>query len=310
MIRLKINNANKPNQTTRKKVAAYVRVSTLHDEQLNSYESQVRTYINMICSNPDYQLITIYGDHGKTGTSIHARPGFNKMLNDAFAGKINLIITKSVSRFARNTLELLVVIRKLKESGVEVFFEEQHLSSFDNKCEAYLSILSALAQEESRNISENIKWGIARKMEKGEFTLPYKRFLGYKNGKNNHPQIVKKEARIIKHIYSLFLHDVSINHICNILEKKGSKTPAGNNKWHYSTVRSILINEKYAGIAFLQKTYTPNYLDHKTAINNGELRRILVRNSHPAIINLEDYIAVQSKLRQAGIKYNSVLRFL
>lgn len=218
------------------------------------------------------------------------------MLNAARARKIDLILTKSISRFSRNTLDTLTVTRELRKIGVEVYFEEQHLSTANPACEIYLSIMASLAQEESRNLSENIKWGMTRKMERGEFTLPYKRFLGYRKGKDRRPEIIKKEAKIVQRIYWLFLNNVPINRICSILEKKGVKAPSGGTHWHYSTIRSILTNEKYAGVALLQKTYTPDYITHKSESNNQIIRQYLVENSHPAIINAEDWKKVQEKL--------------
>lgn len=277
------------------RVAAYIRVSTTRDGQTRSYSAQFDAYRKKIQSNPHWEFVDVFGDRGRSGTD-HNRPNFNNMLDAARAGKINLILTKSISRFSRNVLDVLILTRELRELGVEVYFEEQHLSTIDPKCEMYLSIMASLAQEESRNLSENIKWGIVRRMEKGEFTLPYKRFLGYKKGKDGRPEIIKKEARVVKHIYWLFLNGVPINRISSILEKKGVKAPGGGLHWHYSTVYSILTNEKYAGIALLQKTYTPDYLTHKSVRNNRAVRQYLVENSHPAIIAVEDWKKVQEKL--------------
>lgn len=287
---------SKYNNTHKLRVAAYIRVSTTQDEQSGSYLAQFDAYRKMILSNPNWKFVSVFGDKGRSGTSINHRPGFNSMLASARARKIDLILTKSISRFSRNVLDILTITRELRKLDIEVYFEEQHLSTADPKYEIFLSIMASLAQEESRNLSENIRWGIVRKMEKGDFTLPYKRFLGYKKGKDGRPEIVKKEAKIIKHIYWLFLNDVPINRICRIMEKKHVKAPGGGTHWHYSTVRSILTNEKYAGLALLQKTYTPDYLTHKSIPNNFAIRQYLVENSHPAIIDMEDWKKVQEKL--------------
>lgn len=253
------------NKTSRKlRVAAYIRVSTPHDEQASSYLAQFRVYQEKIQSHPNWEFTGIFGDQGKSGTNISHRHDFNNMLNAARARKVDLILTKSISRFSRNTLDTVTVTvtRELRKIGVEVYFEEQHLSTANPAYEIYLSIMASLAQEESRNLSENIKWGMTRKMERGEFTLPYKRLLGYRKGKDGRPEIIKKEAKIVQRIYWLFLNNVPIIRICSILEKKGAKAPGGGMHWHYSTIRSILTNEKYAGVALLQKTYTPDRLYH------------------------------------------------
>lgn len=212
-----------------------------------------------------------------------------------------MILVKSVSRFSRNTLDTLAITRNLRKLGVEVYFEEQHLSSLDPKCEMMLSIMAGLAQDESRNLSENIKWGIKRKMEKGELVLPYKRFLGYKKGKNGRPEIVKREARVVREIYQLFLGGMSINRIANYLKRMNRKSPAGG-IWRYHTVLNILTNEKYAGIALLQKTYVQDYLIHKTCRNTGELQKYLIRHSHPAIIDIETFKQAQVELKRRGYK--------
>lgn len=196
---------------------------------------QTEFYREYISSRPTWQLVDIYGDAGRSGTTTKHRPEFERLLKDAMEGHIDLILTKSISRFSRNTLDALVVTRSLRKLGVEVYFEEQHLSSIDPKCEIVLSIMAGLAQEESRNLSENIKWGLQRKMEKGEFSLPYARFLGYRKGKNGRPEIVKREARIVREIYQLFLGGMSVNRIASYLRRMDRKSPAGG-VWRYNTV--------------------------------------------------------------------------
>ena len=187
-------------------------------------------------------------------------------------------------------------MRELKLIGVEIFFEKESLSSFDPKCEMLLSILASLAQEESHNLSENIKWGILRKMENGDFALPYARFLGYRKGRDGRPEIIPKEARVIQRIYWLYLNGVPINRIAVILTKKKTPAPGGGCRWHWSTVYSILTNEKYMGDALLQKTYTPNFLTHKSMVNNRAIRQYYVENSHPAIVDKETWKLVQKKI--------------
>lgn len=281
----------------KKRVAAYIRVSTLRDEQADSLDLQAKHFHDLIKSHQDWQFVKTYIENGRSGTNISSRKAFCEMIKDAQTGKIDLILVKSISRFSRNTLDLLEMVRTLKTSDVELFFEVERLSSFDPKSEMMLSIMASLAQEESRNLSENIKWGIARKMEKGEFTLPYSRFLGYKKGRNGRPEIVRSEAKIVKRIYWLFLNGVSISRIAKILTGKGIPAPGGGKKWHYSTIKSILTNEKYKGEALLQKTYVEDYLTHKSVLNNRAIRQYYITDSHPAIISPEDWQKVQEKLR-------------
>jgi len=199
-------------------------------------------------------------DEGISATSIKKRDGFNKMVADALAGKIDLIITKSVSRFARNTVDTLTTVRKLKEKGVEVYFEKENIYTLDSKGELLITIMSSLAQDESRNISENTTWGKRKQIADGKISLPYAHFLGYEKGDNGLPRIVESEAKIVKLIYSLYLQGKTHNIIAKHLTEKGIPTPAGKQKWSISTVMSILQNEKYKGDAMLQKHFTVDYL--------------------------------------------------
>ena len=192
---------NTPQQ--KRRVAAYARVSTDSDEQLSSYEAQVDFYTRHIKSNPEWEFVAVYTDEGVTGTNTKKREGFNRMVEDALAGKIDLILTKSISRFARNTVDTLTTIRSLKEKGIEVYFEKENIYTLDAKGEVMLTIMSSLAQEESRSISENVIWGKRRSMEEGKVSLAYSRFLGYEKGPDGILQIVEEEAKIIRKIYSL-----------------------------------------------------------------------------------------------------------
>ena len=192
-------------QYPKKRVAAYARVYTDSDEQLSSYEAQVNFYTNHIAGNPDWEFVAVYTDEGITGTNTKKREGFNRMVADALNGKIDLILTKSVSRFARNTVDTLTTIRKLKEKGVEVYFEQQNIYTLDGKGEILITIMSSLAQEESRSISENVTWGKKKSMEDGKVSLAYKNFLGYEKGDNGLPKIVEEQAKIVRLIYRLFL---------------------------------------------------------------------------------------------------------
>lgn len=281
----------------RLRVAAYARVSTEQDEQQSSYEAQVDYYTRYIQSNPAWEFISVFSDEGITGTSIKNRDGFNRMINLALSGGIDLILTKSISRFARNTVDTLQTVRKLKAIGVEVIFEKENLHTLDPKCEMILTIFSSLAQEESRSISENIRWGHRKNMADGKVSLPYSSFLGYRKGADGRPEIVEEEATIVRKIYSMFLEDYTINEIARYLTSQSIPTPRGKSVWSVSTIRSILGNEKYMGNALLQKTYTVDYLTKEKRKNSGELPQYLIEYSHDPIIDTETFERVQAKIK-------------
>ena len=235
----------------------------------------------------------IYTDEGISATNTKKRDGFNRMIQDALDGKIDLIVTKSVSRFARNTVDTLTTVRKLKDHGVEVYFEKENIYTFDTKGELLITIMGSLAQEESRSISENTTWGQRKRFADGKVSLPYKKFLGYERGENGIPQIVEKEAKIVKMIYRLFLEGKTTSGIARHLTKLKIPTPGGKEKWITSTIRSILTNEKYKGDALLQKSYTVDFLTKKKKKNEGEVPQYYVENSHEAIISPEVFDMVQ-----------------
>ena len=218
------------------------------------------------------------------------------MVSDAKAGKINLILTKSISRFARNTVDTLQTVRELKALGVEVIFEKENIRTLDKQCEVLLTIMSSLTQEESRSISENVRWGQQRSMQEGKVTMAYKHFLGYRKGGNGRPEIVPEEAEIVREIYRMFLEGVTIRNIARSLTERQIPTPAGKTIWSVSTVKSILSNEKYKGDALRQKTYTVDYLSKTVRKNNGEQKQYYIRNSHPAIIDADTFELVQQEL--------------
>ena len=282
----------------KRKVAGYARVSTNSDEQYTSYEAQITYYENYIKANPNYEFVDIYTDEGISGTSIKNRTGFNKMIEDALKGKIDLIITKSISRFARNTVDSLTTIRKLKEHNVECYFEKENIYTFDGKGELLITIMSSLAQEESRSISQNITWGHRKSFKDGKIHLAYSHFLGFKKGKNGKLEVVLEEAEIVRDIYSLFINGETPNSIAQILTSKGIKTPANKDKWSVSTVLSILTNEKYKGDALLQKTITNSYLTHKVKPNEGEAPKYYVSDSHEAIIDKDEWDMVQLEIKR------------
>lgn len=277
----------------KKKVAAYCRVSTDQDEQLNSFEAQRSYYTEHILSNPNYELAGIFADEGISGTNTKNREQFNAMIKACKEGKIDLILTKSISRFARNTLDCLNYVRELKQLGIGIYFEKENIDTLDAKGEVLLTILSSLAQEESRSISENSTWGVRRRFEQGKVTINETKFLGYEKDRNGNIVIDRKQALIIKRIYREFLQGKGTGHITKDLEKDKVKNWNGTTKWYTSTIESILQNEKYKGDALLQKSYTVDFLSKKRAKNHGEVTQYYVEESHPAIIDPEAWEAVQ-----------------
>lgn len=268
-------------ESRRKRVAAYARVSTEQDEQLSSYEAQVEFYTRYISGNPAWEFVSVYTDEGISGTNTKKREGFNRMVTDALAGKIDLILTKSISRFARNTVDTLTTIRKLKEKGVEVYFEKENIYTLDSKGEIMLTIMSSLAQEESRSISENVTWGKRRSMEEGKVFFACKHFLGYGKDSDGQLYIVEKEAETVRSIYKMFLDGKTVRTIADFLTGQGIPTPGGKKNWSVSTIMSILQNEKYKGDALLQKTYTADFLTKTIRKNKGELPQYYIEKFPP-----------------------------
>lgn len=279
-------------------MAAYCRVSTDQLEQLSSYEAQVNYYTNYIENHPDYEMAGIYADEGITGTNTKKRDQFNKMIKDCKARKIDMIITKSISRFARNTLDCLNYVRELKELGVGVIFEKENINTLDSKGEVLITILASLAQDESRSISENSTWGIRRQFEQGKVRVNHKKFLGYDKDEEGELIINKEESKIIKRIYKDYLDGKGANRIARELEEEGIPNWSGKPKWYESSIRKMLSNEKYKGDALLQKTYTVDFLTKERAVNNGEVPMYYVEKSHPAIIDKEMWEAVQLEMQR------------
>ncbi len=290
------------NEQRKRKTAAYARVSTDSEEQATSYEAQVDYYTNYIKSRDDWEFVEIYTDDGISATSTKRREGFRRMIADALEGKIDLIITKSVSRFARNTVDSLTTVRQLKEKGIEIYFEKENIWTLDSKGELLITIMSSLAQEESRSISENVTWGQRKRFADGKVCVPFKRFLGYDRGEDGNLVLNEDEAPTIRKIYGLFLQGLTPYGIAKQLTSEGILTPAKKKKWSAGTVRSILSNEKYKGDALLQKSYTVDFLTKKKKINEGEIPQYYVENNHEAIIDPAVFDMVQRELeaRRAG----------
>lgn len=290
-------------------VAGYGRVSTDALEQQSSYEAQVDYYTEYINSREDWEFVGMYADEGITGTSTKKRKGFNDMVQDALDGKIDLIITKSISRFARNTVDSLVTVRKLKEKGVEIYFEKENIWTLDSKGELLITIMSSLAQEESRSISENTTWGKRKSFADGKVSVAYSTFLGYDRGENGEFVINAEQAKVVELIYKFFIEGYSTYKIAQMLTSMGISTPRKKKKWYQSTVASILTNEKYKGDALLQKYYTEDFLTKKRKKNNGEIPQYYVEGHHPAIISPETFELVQAEMRRRKRiqgKYSSV----
>ena len=265
-------------------------------------------YSSYISSRSDWEFVGMYSDEGITATSTKHRDGFNRMIEDALAGKFNLIITKSFSRFARNTVDSLTTVRKLKDKGVEIYFEKENIWTLDSKGELLITIMSSLAQEESRSISENTTWGKRKAFADGKASVTYTRFLGYDKGF----VINEEEADTVRLIYKLFLMGLSFYAITKELERRGRKAPSGSNSWHISTVRSILTNEKYRGDALLQKEFTVDFLQKKRKKNEGEIPQYYVEGHHEPIIPPSTFKLVQAELQRRnsdGKRYSGVSVF-
>lgn len=291
------------------RVAAYCRVSTELEEQESSYEAQVEYYTRKIAEIDNWKMAGIYADDGKSATNTKKRDDFNAMIKDALDGKIDMILTKSVSRFARNTVDSLLTIRKLKEKNVAVVFEKEGVNTLDGTGEILITILSSLAQEESRNISENTRWGVVRRFENGKMIVNHNKFMGYTKNENGDLVIVQEEAEIVRLIFRLYLEGYSAGKISQYLEKNGIKTATGQDRWYDSVIFKMLRNEKYMGDALLQKTYTVDFMTKKRVINKGIVPQYYVEDDHEPIIPKELFYRVQEELaRRASMNKAAITR--
>ena len=284
------------------RVAAYCRVSTLLEQQESSYEAQVSYYTEKINNNPNWKMAGIFADDGKSATQTKKRDDFRALIDACMAGKVDLVLTKSVSRFARNTVDSLLNIRKLKEKNIPIIFEKEGVNTMESGGELLITILSSQAQEESRNISENTRWGVTRRFENGIIQINHNKFLGYTKDKNGELVIVPKEAEIVKRIFREYLEGKSLQKICDSLERDGIKTVTGNTKWQSGVICQMLSNEKYMGDALMQKTYTVDFLSKKRVKNNGMVPNYYIEGNHEPIIPKELFYRVQEeKARRAGL---------
>ncbi len=282
-----------PTQPLKKRVAAYARVSTMKEAQENSLQSQREYFADYIQRHPDWVFAGMYTDDGLSGLSIRKRDGFTRMVADALDGKIDMIITKSLSRFARNTVDTLTTIRNLKAAGVAVYFQRENINTMDSTGEFLLTLMSSFAEEESRSISENVTWAVRHRYARGIYHLPGQ-LLGYTRSQDGVPQIDEVGAKVVRFIYLLALAGKSSTDICRILMDRGILSPGQSERWEAHTVRSILKNEKYMGDAILQKQVTTDFLTKTTKINEGEAPQYYVENGHPAIVGKSVWQEVQA----------------
>ncbi len=288
--------------TSKLRVAAYARVSTDREEQQTSFEAQVDYYTSLITANPQWRFVKVYADEGISGCRTDKRNGFQEMIADCDNGLIDLILTKSVSRFARNTVDSITAIRHLRELNIGVMFEKENINTMDAKGEVLLTIMASLAQQESQSLSQNVKLGIQYRYQQGHVQVNHNRFLGYTKDANGHLIIEEEEAKVVRRIYREYLEGASLNGIGRGLEADGILTGAGKKRWRPETVQKILKNEKYIGDALLQKTYTVDFLSKKRVKNTGIMPQYYVEGDHEAIIPKDIYMQVQEEmLRRANL---------
>ena len=293
----------KTEETQKLRVAAYCRVSTDTDEQATSYEAQIEHYTEYINKNPGWELAGIYADDGISGTNTKKREEFNRLIDDCMAGSVDMVITKSISRFARNTLDCLKYIRQLKEKNIAVFFEKEAINTLDAKGEVLLTIMASLAQQESQSLSQNVRLGLQYRYQQGKVQVCANRFLGYDKDEDGNLVINPTEAEVVKRIFREYLEGKSYYAIGQGLTADGIRTAAGNDFWLASTLRKILTNEKYIGDALLQKTVTTDFLNKKRVVNKGIVPQYYVEGSHEAIIPRPLFLQVQEEMvRRASLE--------
>ncbi len=302
-------NAGKPEGKLR--VAAYCRVSTDEERQLGSFENQIDYFTRLISENRKYELVAIYSDEGISGCSVRSRKGFQSMIADCEAGKIDLIITKSISRFARNTQDSLNYTRRLKDRGIGVCFEKEGINTMESSGELLLTLFSCFAQEESRSISENTAWGIRSKFQQGIPHLNTEVLLGYDRGADGGLVVNEEQAETVRRVYRLYLEGFSLNGIASALNRDGVPGVHGEAKWCATTIGRLLENEKYKGAMLMQKTFTVNYLTRQHVRNTGQLNQYFIEENHPAIIPREEWDAAQEETaRRRRFRHEHALRGL
>ena len=285
------------------RVAAYCRVSTEEEEQQSSYEAQCSYYTEKIMTTPGWTMVDIYADEGISGTSTRKRDDFNRMIRHCRKGKIDLILTKSISRFARNTVDCLNYIRALKAMGIGICFEKENIDTLSMDSELIVTFMGAFAQSESESMSKNISWGKRKAMKDGKVTVNFNKLYGYRQEKDQPPEIIPEHAAVIQSIVKDYLQGASLRNIQERLFQEDIPSPSGEMEWKISAIRSILTNEKYCGDVLMQKTFVQDCISKKVVKNTGQLPMYLVQDNHPAIITREQYRAVQAEMsrRNAGL---------
>lgn len=279
------------------RVAAYCRVSTELEAQQNSFQAQKDYYTAKIAENPEWTLAGIFADEGVSGTSVSGRDGFQKMLRYCEQGKIDLIITKSITRFSRNIVDCLLVVRQLQELRIPVIFEAENINTGTMESEFILALMGTFSQAESEAISSRVKWGIRESFRSGNPRYYYKTWLGYRKGADGKPEIIPEEAEIVNLVFSLFLEGCSLRSIADELNRRGIRTKGEGKEWRATGIKKVLSNEKYAGDVLLQKTYSTGPFESRRK-NQGELPMYLVENAHPAIISRDTFRWAQEELRR------------
>ena len=284
------------------RVAAYCRVSTDDEEQLTSYEAQKTYYTDKIMTNPDWTMAGIFADPGVTGTSTTKRKEFNRLIKNCRQGKVDVIMVKSISRFARNTLDCIKYIRMLQALGIAVIFEKENINTLEMDGELLVTMMGAFAQAESESIGKNVQWGMQEAMRQGKACIQYKTFYGYKEGEDGKPEIIPEEAEVVRRIYKSYLAGQSLRMIGDALEREGILNVKGVPKWHPAVLQSILANEKYCGDVLRQKTFVEDTISKRIRKNTGQRPMYLIQNHHEGIVSREMFQAVQAETarRNAG----------
>ena len=295
-------NAGRKNTVRKLRVAAYCRVSTEEEEQQGSFEIQKLYYTEKINSTPEWEVAGIYADDGISGVHTKKRDGFNQMIQDCKKRKIDLILTKSISRFARNTLDSIQYVRMLKQMGIAVVFEKENINTATMNSEMILTVLSAFAQAESESISQNVARGKRMGYKHGKFAFPYGRIIGYRKGADGKPEIIPEQAEVIRLIFNSYLQGDSLQSIKTKLETAGALTARGNTEWSAQSIQRILQNEKYCGDVLLQKTFTEDVLTGVHKKNTGQLPQYYIENYHEGIVSKQIFREVQAEIARRNSK--------
>jgi len=284
------------------RVAAYCRVSTDSEEQLTSYEAQKNYYTDKIMTNPDWTMAGIYADEGITGTSARKRPEFLRMIRKCRQKKIDLVLVKSISRFARNTVDCLNYVRVLRSLGIAIIFEEQNINTLETDSEMLITMMGAFAQAESESLSGNVQWGIRQAMREGKVHIQYRWLYAYEKGEDGHPKVIPEQAEVVRRIFDSYLAGHSLRMIKEALEQDNAPALDGGSNWSISVIRGILKNEKYCGDALMQKTFTQDCISKKQIRNVGQLPMYLKQNNHEGIVSRDKFNQVQAEMARRNAR--------